>query len=130
LQELRDRLASGAGAHPRDRLQLSYVPGEARYGVLLSVDGRGGVTLHLPREPGMAAPLGAGEVLLPDAYELDDAPGFERFFFVHAGTPFPVEKVLASARALAADPERSAQAPLALPPELEQVSVFLPKVSP
>ncbi|HZN92319.1 MAG TPA: ActD-like protein, partial [Myxococcales bacterium] len=31
-----ERLASGAGAHPRDRLQLSYASGGARHGVLLS----------------------------------------------------------------------------------------------
>src|SRR5262249_48907490 len=29
-----ERLASGAPAHARDRLQLSYAPGAARYGVL------------------------------------------------------------------------------------------------
>jgi hypothetical protein len=125
-----ERLAGGAAAHPRDRLQLSYAPGGARYGALLSIDGRGGVTLHLPRESGPAAALSGGEVLLPDAYELDDAPGFERFFFIYSSSPFAVEEVLSSARALAADPERAGRAPLSLPPQLGQVSILLPKVSP
>jgi len=125
-----EQLTSGAAAHPRDRLQLSYAAGGARYGVLFSLDGRGGVTLHLPRDGGQASPLAGGEVLLPDAYELDDAPGFERFFFVYSPSPFAVEDVLAAARALAAEPERAGRAPLSLPPGLGQISVFLPKVSP
>jgi hypothetical protein len=54
--------------------------------VVLSIDGRGAVTWHLPPEyPGPAARLGSGvETTLPWSFELDDAPGFERFVMIVA----------------------------------------------
>ncbi len=42
-----------------------------------------------------------GPVVLPSAYELDDAPGFERFFLVYSAKPFDVAAVDPAARALA-----------------------------
>ena len=92
------RLTDGALVRPHDTLQLAYSPGERPFGAVLSVDGRGVVTLHLPEQAGPAPRLkGGGEVPLPHAYELDAAPGFERFVFVTADRPFAVSDV---ARAL------------------------------
>jgi len=96
--------------------------------VLLSIDGRGHVTLHSP-DAGetMATRLsGKGEVRLPSAYELDDAPAFERFFLVRAATPFSIATALDAARALAAQPSARKQS-LALPPGFEQISLALDK---
>ena len=102
-----EELAPGAAAKKGDVLQLSYVAGEAKYGVIFSVDGRGTITWHVP--PAYAGgTLGApaldpkGPALLPKAYELDDAPGFERFFLVYSTRPFQVADVERLARALAA----------------------------
>jgi hypothetical protein len=92
-------LAPGARAREKDVVQVVYHPGGRRYGVIVSVDGRGTVTRHLPREGGVAAPLAEeGPVTLDAAYQLDDAPAFERFYFVTADKPFAVEPVLAAAR--------------------------------
>ena len=60
-------------------LQLSYAAGEAKYGVIFSVDGRGTLTWHVPAGYAggarAAPPLDPqGPVVLPSAYELDDAP--------------------------------------------------------
>ena len=48
--------------------------GGAPYGAVISLDGRGTVTFHLPTHGTAAAELsGRGAVPLPRSYELDDA---------------------------------------------------------
>jgi len=70
-----ERLVSGALARPADVIQVAYRAGGHRYGVILSVDGRGAVTRHLPAEGEQAVPLQeGGAIALAHAYRLDDAP--------------------------------------------------------
>jgi hypothetical protein len=123
-----ERLSDGSPAARGDLLQLAYRSRAGGYGVLLSVDGAGKVTLHWPdRQDGDAAALKAArETPLPSSYELDDAPAFERFFLVRADTPFSVATAMEAARALAAQPAARQQA-LALPPRFEQISLALDK---
>ena len=71
----------------------------------------------------------ASEIRLPSAYELDDAPGFERFVLVTATQPFPVAAALDAARALAGQRPSARTAPLPLPPAFHQTSVLLQKTS-
>jgi hypothetical protein len=123
------RLSPSARVRPHDRLQLAYTGGDARFGAILSVDGNGVVTQHLPVDAAAATALAAGETSLPRSYELDEAPGFERFFFVTGPRPFALGDVLAAARALAHDPEVQRK-PLALDPALSQESLLLQKVQP
>ena len=97
--------------------------------MLLSIDGAGTVTQHWP-EPGRtrAAPLRVGgEVRLPSAYELDNAPAFERFFLVRADESFDVAPILEAARGLATRAPVARRAPLPLPPRFKQVSLALEK---
>ncbi len=127
--EASERLRDGMRAANGDLLQLAYLAGDASFGALLSIDGRGHVTAHWP-EPGaeVAAPLSAkGEVRLPTAYELDDAPAFERFFLITADAPFPMTAVMNAARALAARPANARANGLPLPPSLHQASLTLEK---
>jgi hypothetical protein len=127
-----ERLSDGAPAARGDLLQLAYASAnDGLYGVLLSVDGAGRVTQHLPEEGARsAAPLRAlREIHLPSAYELDDAPGFERFLLVTASQPFPVATVIDAARALAAHGAQARTSPLALTPAFHQTSVLLHKTS-
>jgi hypothetical protein len=109
-------------------VQLAYGSRGGGHGVLLSIDGAGKVTLHWPeKQDGAAPPLKAtGEIRLPSAYELDDAPAFERFFLVRAATPFPVATAVEAARALAGQPSARRQA-LPLPAGFEQISLTLDK---
>jgi hypothetical protein len=122
-------LTDAAIVREKDLLQLSYVCGGRRYGAVVSLDGRGNVTRHLPRQGEPASALETGEeVPLPRAYELDDAPDFERFFFVVSDKPFSVSTVEAAARALSR--AEAARAELSLPSGMEQVSVLLRKEAP
>lgn len=125
-----EQLAAGQQARQRDVLQISYTAADARYGVILSLDGRGTVTWHYP-PGGAAGPSPAlarqGEVPLESAYELDDAPGFERFIFVYSQSAFDPRAVEQAVRALAARPARAEDAALALPKGLSQFSVSVKK---
>lgn len=83
------RLQTDTVAHAGDRLQLAYVAGGKRFGAIASVDGAGKVTFHLPADAGPAVQLRTdGEITLATSYELDAAPGFEKFLFVTSDTPF------------------------------------------
>lgn len=121
-------LTDGAPAAAGDVVQVSYVAAGHRHGVILSIDGRGAVTLHAPEEGGTTSAVlsPSGTHMLPRAYELDDAPAFERFFLVVADAPFDLEPVLTAARALAEGPEARTD-PLSLPEGLTQVSLRLEK---
>ena len=123
-------LADGALAASGDVVQLAYVAAGRAHGVILSVDGRGTVTLHAPESGTGSVPLApAGTHALPGAYALDDAPGFERFFLVTAEAPFSLEEVLAAARSLAGHAE-ARTSPLPLPSRYMQASFTLEKSSP
>ncbi len=116
-----------AEAHQGDRLQLSYIAAGERYGAVLSVDGRGSVTMHLPLSGSDAAPLSPdGDTILGSSYALDDAPTFERFFLVTSDAPFALSSVTSAAKQLAqsSDPEA---APLPLPSNLHQTSFLVLK---
>ncbi len=94
-----DRLPAGA------TLQLAYEAAGASHGVIVSIDGAGVVTVHHPPSGSDATSLEiGGQVLLPTAYQLDEAPGFERFFLVVGSEPVPLSMVKTSAARLAGSP--------------------------
>lgn len=126
-----EQLVPGATAGAHDVLQLGYTAAGKAYGMILSIDGHGVITPHLPSLEGDVATLEAGaEQLLPEAYELDDAPRFERFFFVTSERPFDGQAVSNGAKALARDPQRAEREPLELPEGLEQTSFLVVKETP
>ena len=88
-----ERLSDGALARSGDLLQIIYRSGGLRYGAILSVDGRGAVTQHLPVAGGKAVSLAAQDTL-DYASELDDAPRRERFFFVAADIRFDLQEII------------------------------------
>ncbi len=129
-----ETLADGAVARAGDLVRVGYRPAGRSYGVILSIDGRGAVTMHLPPAGDRAAALDRGTTaLLDQAYELDDAPEWERFYFVTGDTAFPVAPVMEAARRAATDrpstPLRAGRPPatLALPRGLEQSTFSLQK---
>jgi hypothetical protein len=96
--------------------------------VIISVDGRGVVTQHLPASGGQAAVLGVeGRVLLGSSFELDDAPGWERLYLVTANAPFAVATVKAAAASLARSPGVAEPPALRLPRGFAQVVFELRK---
>jgi hypothetical protein len=117
-----------AYAQRGDLLQIGYVSVLEPYGVILSLDGRGTVTLHYPESARAIPKLQTRrKALLPKAYELDDAPAFERFFLVTSSSPFSPETVLQAARALAKNPQRAFSDDLPLNRTWRQYSLVIQK---
>ena len=119
-----ERLADGDVVRAGDLLRVGYTSAGRAYGVILSIDGRGVLTMHLPPSGGESVSLtqAGGPTLLDRSYELDDAPKVERFYFITGARPFQVGPILAAARAA-----RSAPDALPLPPGLEQVTFAIQK---
>ena len=118
-------LLPGSRAFKGDLLRVGYQATAGRYGVIVSVDGRNNVTRHWPSHGELAVPLREGGlVLLDDAFELDDAPRFERFYLVTSEHAFAIDTLVEALRdAGPASPVRS----LAALPGLELVSLEVQK---
>ena len=123
-----ERLAPGAVVRAGDVIQLRFNGGGRRHGVIASIDGAGAVTLHFPTGEDGSTALGDKTTDLPHAYALDDAPRFERFFFITDDRPIDVARTLAALRALAARPGAD-RAVLDLPARFHQVSLLLNKAN-
>ncbi|MBN1425495.1 ActD protein [Candidatus Fermentibacteria bacterium] len=121
------RIDSTLAVQSGDILQLSYVAAGRAFGVIVSVDGRGATTLHFPETPGASTELAQeGETPIRHAYEIDDAPEFERFFFVSDSLPVSVTEVLRAAEELARTPGEAAHRMLSLP-TIQQHAVLVYK---
>ena len=111
-----------------DLLQLSYISGGKKYGAIFSIDGNGFITLHYPDFSGTSPELdNEGEVPLNFSYQLDDAPGFERFFFVTSDSAFSVNTILSSAEKLTESEKLARNGELEVPPICETDSILLIK---
>lgn len=123
-----DLLDNETQAHAGDLLQIAYVPAGKTHGVIFSTDGRGTVTLHFPEiMTGSTILEQEKKVLLASSYELDDAPEFERFFFITAMEEIDVEHIIKRAEALAVSSASAKTAILALPESFHQFSILLKK---
>lgn len=127
-----ETLADGARVQTADLLQIGYHSGAKGYGAIFSIDGRGTLTFHLPAgysggDLDASAVENTGENLLPAAYELDDAPRFERFFFVFSTAPFHLAVLEERARRMASDPLTAETGRLELPAGLSSCSFIVKK---
>jgi len=124
IELLKNRNQARAG----DLLQIAYVPAGKTHGVIFSIDGGGGVTLHFPEDKSQSTILQQEKKnLLPSSYELDNAPDFERFFFVTAMKEIDMEGIIKIAEAIAASPASAKTASLELPESYYQFSILLKK---
>ena len=122
------QLVSGDRVSAGSTVQLAYTAGTYEYGAILSIDGRGAVTVHFPVSAATGQELeGEGEVPLPFAYILDDAPEFERFFFLASRKPLSVEQVIRAAEQLAGNPQDSKTRELDLSRTVQQSTILLLK---
>lgn len=89
-------LAPDTQVNAGTRIQLRFAPKGARHALIVSVDGRGVPTLHWPDAPSAstAVPPGVQRITVGHAYELDDAPKFERFHLITADEPLQPAAVL------------------------------------
>ena len=119
-----ETLPDGAFARKGDVVRVGYEAAGRPYGLILSIDGRGVVTRHLPTTGDLAARLEpSSTVLLDQSYELDDAPRWERFYFITGMSRFAVAPVLEAAEQAAANQRDRPPTHLALPDGLEH-SIF------
>jgi len=89
-----ERLAPETAVREGDVVQVRYIVPESCYGALVSMDGRGVMTVHLAADNGKAAPLTPGRpVALGTSYKLDDAPAFEAFYLITAAWEFDLKAV-------------------------------------
>lgn len=94
-----EALPPGSTVAANDNLQIAYRNPGYRHGTIFSVDGRHNITLHFPARASDDSRLaGPGLVLLPYAYCLDNAPGYENFLFVASDSPFDIQAVLEAVR--------------------------------
>jgi hypothetical protein len=98
-------ILDGAKVQKGDLLQIRTQVAAKCFAAVLSLDGRGNWTTHLP-ESGSAAvnaePSTSG--FLPFSYELDDAPRYEVFWLVTSKAAFSVDSLVQSLRALTGSP--------------------------
>jgi hypothetical protein len=124
-------LADGDKANAGDLLQLAYVATkdtEETHGMIFSVDGRGVITLHYPVNKDESTQLELNKQLsLPNAIELDDAPGFERFFFLTSSSPIDVKAILKGLKEKTKIPDQVKHTKLDLPESLKQYSILILK---
>jgi len=117
-------LEEGSLVREGDLVQIVYQASGEKYGAILSVDGRGTMTLHLPSEGKHAIELQqGGQDTLGFSYELDNAPRWERFYFVTADIPFDIPVVKRAIRQAEEEEE------LALPRGFKQHVFTLKKAS-
>jgi hypothetical protein len=125
------KLTDNSTVHENDRLQLRYIAVEKEYGMIFSIDGNGYITIHYPENilANNSAKLdnSGKEVYIANSYLLDDAPEFERFFFITSDTEFTEELVRESAEKLFSEPDKGINDKLDLPDDFEQHSILLKK---
>jgi len=127
-QDSVDILHDGNRAKVGDLLQLAYIAVQKKYGIILSLDARGSITLHFPSHLSESTELEINKkAFLPYAIELDDAPDFERFLFITSDSPIDVAHVLSQAKKLASDPAQAENRQLDLPQDFNQYSVLIIK---
>lgn len=118
-----EQLHNNSLVRERDLLQISYDSAGAKYGVIFSIDGRGTVTLHYPDNVYSDTRLEyGGKVYLPYSYELDDAPFFERFFFVTSEHDIDAGEIMEKAGRIA---KGNRSELLVLPNDQAQQSILL-----
>ncbi|MBI1945264.1 MAG: hypothetical protein HYS27_06185 [Deltaproteobacteria bacterium] len=118
-------LRSGDGVRPGTKIQLAYVANGNPFGVIVSLDDAGTVSMHWPAAATHTPRLEPrGETRLPHAFELDATPGVERFFLVTSDAPLEAATVMSAAEALA---RAASQELLPLPASLKQTVVLLRK---
>lgn len=124
-----EALGPGTVVSRGDTVQLAYVTAGARYGVIVSLDGRGHATLHFPsaRDGSTRLSSDPGAVLLEESYELDDAPRFERFFFVTSNEPLDAASVIEATEKLASGRDGGLTGVPIVPGRTRIMAFLLPK---
>jgi len=120
-----ERLDSNDHARAGDLIQVRYAVPNRCFGAVMSVDGRGVLTVHLADMSHSATLLEPGKlVALERSYQLDDAPQFETFFLVTSAHDFDLAPVARALLDAVQDPGKPAPQ---LPRGQSAIAFKLPK---
>lgn len=88
-----------------DLVQIRIHPASRCFAAVVSIDGRGNWTTHLPATGPLATYVEPGKnEFLPFSYQLDDAPNYEVFWLISAEAPFHVDSLIQSLESLRGSP--------------------------
>lgn len=124
-----EELKNNDTARRGDIIQVGYVAtGVYRYGVILSIDGRGAVTLHYPagNSPGTELSLNK-KTLLSRSYELDDSPYFERFILILSREPIDTGMLIEKTKKLAISRDTSLTGSVKPAEDDTEISIIIKK---
>ncbi len=123
-----EKLKDGSTVSAHDTIQVQYFAAQNKYGVIFSIDGRGKISLHFPYQKSANTMLTQHKkIFLADSFELDDAPDFERFFFISSDSPLNTTEILAKAGQIAKDSDLARKEYLDLPQKFNQTTFTLIK---
>lgn len=118
-----ETLSDNAMVRAGDVILVGYRTDTPGYGAILSIDGRGEVTRHLPPDGDRSVPIKPGGVInLNTSFQLDDAPEYERFLLITSSSPFDIAAIVHALQRSDGQIER-----LALPQPLKVVTFSLRK---
>lgn len=87
-------LKDGDTVKAGEKIEIAYRASGYSYGAIFSVDAERSVTLHFPLDGHTAAKLQRGaRISLKLAFELDDKPGFENFYFITSQKKITIAKL-------------------------------------
>ena len=122
------KLETGSKLSQGDNIQISYIAAGRKYGVIFSIDGNGYVQLHHPNSEFSQPVLQTSKrTNLPYSIILDDAPYFEKYFFITSTQNFSTDAVLEEAKNLAENPPRALNENLKLPEGFDQYTIVFYK---
>lgn len=98
-------ILDGAKANKGDLLQIRTQVNQKCFAAVLSLDGRGNWSTHLPEQGTGAVAMEPGNSgFLPFSYQLDDAPKYEVFWLVTSDSLFSVDSLVKGLSALSGSP--------------------------
>ena len=111
-----------------DELRIAYFSGNAPYGVILSIDGRNTITVHYPYGDGQNPLISTGkEVRLDFSYELDDAPKYEKFYFITSRNTFDTSLIIDKTKEMLKQNAKDLPNGIALGEQFAQFSILVQK---
>ena len=124
-----DILKNGDAAKKDDIVQIAYQIPKERNCIIFSIDGNSGVTLHYSSsEKSMPDSSKTGKIFVPESYQLDDAPYYERFFMITSDSEIRREEILSRAKKFALDRDKAVSDSFPVEKSFSQQSVLIVKV--
>ncbi len=98
-------ILDGAKVNAGDLLQIRTQVDKKCFAAVVSLDGRGNWTKHLPENGSQASAMEPGKSgFLPFSYQLDDAPRYEVFWLITSDSAFSVDSLMKSLEVLSGSP--------------------------